>query len=157
MFLLKLNIFTIIGWTRNFTFHNVSIKTSKHSFALQTLHPLHSTMFLLKPRLEDRPRVQEPTFTFHNVSIKTMADLSLLKMSSIFTFHNVSIKTNSCFILCREIACFTFHNVSIKTNSQAITKLIDVNFTFHNVSIKTFWSLYAEVDLVFLYIPQCFY
>ena len=99
----------------DFTFHNVSINTTKrprlcinlsalhstmfllilcgdlrNSFALKSLH---STMFLLiQPQLCKLPRTRW-NFTFHNVSINTKLYELFKGTEYVFTFHNVSINT----------------------------------------------------------------
>ena len=58
---------------REFTFHNVSIKTLLNIEVEADIHNLHSTMFLLKLSTDGyiKGTLQ---FTFHNVSIKTLVE-----------------------------------------------------------------------------------
>ena len=99
-----------------------------------TISPLHSTMFLLKPKLHKDIRHANYYFTFHNVSIKTL------------TFV----------LMAASMSSFTFHNVSIKTDSKLDNRSSSSSFTFHNVSIKT-WKSLRTLRYLPLYIPQCFY
>ena len=55
----------------SFTFHNVSINTTTRSEEWVYIIPLHSTMFLLIPRLLEPQCYYPVSFTFHNVSINT--------------------------------------------------------------------------------------
>ena len=120
---------------QHFTFHNVSINTSR-----------------LKAS-----KGEDTIFTFHNVSINTNLPQSLTLILACFTFHNVSINTGKEWPQRRWEQCFTFHNVSINTYTDQKYQDAVKDFTFHNVSINTL-SARLSVSVHFhLYIPQCFY
>ena len=161
----------------NFTFHNVSINTWMPPSSDMILNlSLHSTMFLLIPRKENKHHEK------HRPLHSTMFLLILGRVITIynitiFTFHNVSINTSSgtsgqskkeslhstMFLLILFAAAmttmiiyFTFHNVSINTTYRIRQSGGVSYFTFHNVSINTASREISNVPFG-LYIPQCFY
>ena len=58
-----------------FTFHDVSINTGRAKFYPAKFLSLHSTMFLLIPKLSKEYEFPELTFTFHDVSINTIFNI----------------------------------------------------------------------------------
>ena len=56
---------------KNFTFHNVSIKSGVTDVPIPDDVSLHSTMSLLNPKRCAHPAPPAYSFTFHNVSIKS--------------------------------------------------------------------------------------
>ena len=78
--------------TIQFTFHYVSIKSSRLIFSFCSQPYLHSTMYLLNHRKTERT-AKKSRFTFHYVSIKSNRRGSETCQAQGFTFHYVSIKS----------------------------------------------------------------
>ena len=119
---------------RNFTFHNVSIKSAVCAIVLIALVPLHSTMYLLN--LFPSGRLHPPRLPLHS----TMYLLNPI-VFTVTSHHTIP---------------FTFHNVSIKSSKTATQHSWNGIFTFHNVSIKSQNGSGDELQKQ-LYIPQCIY
>ena len=119
-----------------FTFHNVSIKTCPAALYITTLSPLHSTMFLLKPKNADQRNRRFPALHSTMFLLKLFCLLFQILILFFFTFHNVSIKTRSAFT--QPIFFMPLHSTMflLKRDCGASSATGDY-FTFHNVSIKT--------------------
>ena len=102
-----------------FTFHNVSIKSVYAPAQWPQGFALHSTMYLLNPGL--RKIARRRWSSLHS------------------TMYLLNLFLYSCQYLSESP--FTFHNVSIKSGGAKRDELHRRSFTFHNVSIKSHYPV----------------
>ena len=120
---------------QHFTFHNVSINTSR-----------------LKAS-----KGEDTIFTFHNVSINTNLPQSLTLILACFTFHNVSINT--------IMRCIKVGFMEISLHSTMFLLIPNLSELCHAILFALHSTMFLLIRQSHsrplpgscLYIPQCFY